>query len=193
MALTAPLELLYDILLHVPGRPIRKSPVDMSRLIEVDHKDTLLSTFILFVQTAQVVLKYADSYLYRKTRLSVSKLIVLQALASNSEGMMPSEIAEWTNTERHNITALVNRMKQDGLVTAERNSSDKRLVNIKLTGKGREVLSQAMPVAREVVDQVMLSITEGDMALLKERLRTLRQNAHYGLEGFANRPQPRHG
>ena len=151
----------------------------------------MLSTFILFVQTAQAVLKYANAYLYRKTRLSVSKLIMLKALASNSGGMMPSEIAEWTSTERHNITALVNRMKQDGLVTAERNSSNKRLVNIKLTDKGREVLSQAMPVAREVVNQVMLSITEGDAALLKEKLRTLRQNARSGLEGSANRAKPR--
>jgi len=75
-------------------------------------------------------------------------------------------------------------MRKDGLVTAERNSSDKRQVHIKLTDKGREVLSQAMPVAQEVVNQVMLSITEGDAALLKEKLRILRQNTHYGLEGF---------
>jgi len=160
---------------------------NMGRLIEIDHEDNTLSTFILFVQTAQVVLKYADAYLYRKTRLSVSKLIVLQALASNSEGMMPSEIAKWTSTERHNITALVGRMKRDGLVTTERNSSNKRLVNIKLTDKGREVLSKAMPVAQEVVNQVMLSITEGDAALLKEKLTILRQNAHHGLEDLANR------
>jgi len=58
-------------------------------------------------------------------------------------------------------------------------------VHIKLTDKGREVLSQAMPVAKEVISQVMLSITEGDTALLKEKLRNLRQNAHYGLEGLA--------
>ena len=163
----------------------------MDRLIEVDHDDTVVSTFMLFVQTAQVVLKYADAYLYRKTRLSVIKLIVLKILASNSGAMMPSEIAKWTNTERHNITALVDRMRQDGLVTTERNSSDKRLVNINLTDKGREVLSQAMPVAKEVVNQVMLSITEGDAALLKKKLRILRQNAHYGLEGSANRAKPR--
>ena len=81
-------------------------------------------------------------------------------------------------------------MKQDGLVTTERNSSDKRLVNVTLTDKGREVLSRAMPVAKEIVNQVMLSIDEGDTALLEKYLRTLRQNAHYGLEGFANRPQP---
>ena len=156
----------------------------MERLIEIDHKDDTLSTFILFVQTAQAVLKYADAYLHRKERLSVSKLIVLKALAK-SGSMMPSRIAEWTNTERHNITALVNRMKQDGLVTAERDSSNRRLVNIKLTDKGREALSKAMPVAQKVVDQVMSSINEDDATLLKERLTTLRQNAHYGLDDLA--------
>jgi DNA-binding MarR family transcriptional regulator len=159
----------------------------MERLIEVDLEDVVLSTFILFMQTAQAVLKYTDAYLYRKTRLSVSKLIVLQALAANIEGMMPSEIAEWTSTERHNITALVSRMKQEGLVTAERSSSNKRFVNIKLTDKGQKLLGQAMPVAEEVVKQVMSSITEDDAVLLKEKLRILRQNAHHGLKGFANR------
>jgi len=46
------------------------------------------------------------------------------------------------------------RMREDGLVTAERNSSNKRFVNITLTDKGREALSRAMPVAREVMNQV---------------------------------------
>jgi len=103
--------------------------------------------------------------------------------------MTPSQIAEWTQTEPHNITGLIDRMRQDGLVTAERDSSDRRLVNVALTDKGQEVLSQAMLVAREVVNQVMSSIAEGDAALLEKQLRVLRQNAHNGFEGFANRPQ----
>ena len=106
---------------------------------------------------------------------------------------MPSEIAEWTQTERHNITALINRMRQDGLVTAKRNSSNKRLVDITLTDKGREILSRATPVAKEIVDQVMLSITEGDAVLLEKYLRTLRQNAYDGLGNVAKHSQPQPG
>ena len=159
--------------------------------IDVDHEDAVLRAFILFVQTARSVLKYSDADLYRKARLSTIKLIVLRVLASNNGVMMPSEIAEWTQTERHNITALINRMRQDGLVTAERNSSNKRLVNITLTDKGREVLNRAMPVAKEIVDQVMLSIDEGDAALLDKQLRVLRQNANDGLGNVAKHSQPR--
>ncbi len=162
-------------------------------MIDVDHEDAVLRVFILFVQTARAVLKYTDTQLYRKTRLSTVKLIALRALASNGGVMMPSELAEWTHTERNNITALINRMKKDGLVTAERNSSNKRLVNITLTDKGREVLMQAMPVAREIVSNVMSSITESDAASLEKPIRVLRQNAYSGLERFVKPSQPRSG
>ncbi len=159
-------------------------------MISVDHEDATLRTFILFVQIAQAVLKYANTQLYRKGRLSTLKLIVLRVLASNNGVMRPSEIAEWTQTERHNITALINRMKQEGLVVAERNTTNKRLVDITLTDKGREVLMQATPMAKEIVNQVMLSISEGDAVLLEKLLRVLRHNTHAGLEHGANRAQP---
>lgn len=159
-------------------------------MIDVDHNDTVLRTFILFVQTARVVLKYADAHFHREARLSVIKFIVLKVLDVNSGSMTLSEIAEWTHTERHNITMLVGRLKQGGLVTAKRNNRDKRSVNITLTDKGQEALSQATPVAGEIMRQVMLSIGEGDAALLEESLGVLRKNAHQGLEYHANRSKP---
>ena len=50
------------------------------RLIDIDHPDTVLRTFILFVQTADAVRKYADSLLYHKAGLSVIKFMILQIL-----------------------------------------------------------------------------------------------------------------
>ncbi len=159
-------------------------------MIDVNHEDATLRTFILFVQTARAVLKYTDTHLYRKARLSTVKLVALQAIASNNGVMKPSQMAEWTHTERHNITMLVDRLKRDGLVTAERSGCDKRFVNVSLTDKGREVLMQAMPVAREIVNQVMSSFTEGDAIMLEKPLRVLRQNAYNGLEHVAKRSHP---
>jgi hypothetical protein len=40
---------------------------------------------------------------------------------------------------------------------------------------------------------VMLSIDEGDAALLEKHLRTLRQNAYDGLGNIAKHSQPRPG
>ena len=163
------------------------------RLIDTDHDDIILRTFILFVQTAHAVLKYADAHFYGKARLSVIKFTVLQILATNGGTMTPSEIAEWTLRERHNITTLVDRLERDGLVRVERNNRDKRFVSVSLTAKGRKVLKQATPVAREIVNRVMLSINEGDAVALEKPLRVLRQNAHSGLEDLAKCAQPHPG
>jgi DNA-binding MarR family transcriptional regulator len=176
--------------LRVDDRQRQQSAKEAHRLIDVDHEDTIIRSFILFVQTAYAVLKYADAQLYRKARLSISKLVVMRALASNKEVMTPSEIAKWTQTERHNITTLIERMKRDGLIRTERNPRDRRFVNVSLTDKGREVLMQAMLVAREIVDQVTSSISVDDALLLEKSLRVLRQNAHHGLEYTAKRSQP---
>ena len=142
------------------------------------------------MQTADAVLKYADAHFYRKARLSIIKYVVLQILATNGGAMTPSQIAEWTFRERHNITTLINRMKRDGLVRVDRNIKDKRFVSVSLTAKGRKVLKQAMPVAREIVNRVMLSISEGNTIPLERSLRVLRQNAHDGLEHLAKCAQP---
>ena len=160
------------------------------RLKDVDPEDTILRSFILFVQAADTIMKYANTHLYRKERLSVIKVIVLRVLAANGGTMTPSDIAEWTFRERHNITTLIDRMKRDGLVRVERNIKDKRFVSVSLTAKGRRVLKQAMPVAREIVNRVMLSISEGDAVPLENSLRVLRQNAHDGLEHLAKCAQP---
>ena len=159
-------------------------------MIDVDLDDNILRTFILFTQTSLAVLKYKDAYFCRKAGISASKFTVLLILTTNGGRMTPSKIAEWTLRERHNITTLVNRLERDRLVRTERNNRDKRSVNVILTDKGREVLSQAAPVAREIVNQVMSSISEGDAVLLEKLLRVLRQNAHCGLENAAKRSQP---
>ncbi len=160
------------------------------RLKDVDHEDRILRTFILFVQASDTTMRYANTHFYRKGKLSIIKVIVLRVLAANGGTMTPSDIAEWTFRERHNITTLIDRMKRDGLVRVERNNRDKRFVSVSLTAKGRKVLKQAMPVAREIVNQVMLSISEGDAIPLEKSLKVLRQNAHDGLEHLAKCAQP---
>ena len=99
--------------------------------------------------------------------------------------MKPSEIADWTSKERHNVTTLTRRLERDGLVKIKQNERDKRFVNINLTDKGRQVLAQIVPAAQEIVNHVMLSISEGDAVRLEKLLEVMRRNAHNGLEGFA--------
>jgi len=158
-------------------------------LIDVNLEDDSLRTFILFSQTADVVSKYTNALLNKKSGLSSIKFIVLNVLSANGGTLTPSEIANWTLTERHNITTMIERMARDGLVRTKRNSKDKRFVNISITSKGRKTLSNTLPAAEEVVNQIMSSMSGGDVNSLEKSLGILRENAHLGLEQIANPSQ----
>lgn len=149
----------------------------IEKMVDIDHKDAILRSFILFVQTANTVLKYGNAHFYKEASLSATKFMVLRILAYNGGTMRPSEIARWMIRSSHDITTLVNRMELDGLVISKRNDRDQRYVDITLSDKGRKVLTQAEPVAREIVNQVMLSISEDYAILLEKLLRILRQNS----------------
>ena len=159
-------------------------------LIDINKKDepnVIIRAYILFSQAAREAIKYTDAHLYRESGISSVQLIVLQALDHVNKSMMPSEIAEWTQTERHNITTLIRRMKKDGLITVERNVSNRKMVDVTITDKGREVLRRTMPTAHCIVDQVMKSITEDDAALLEKQLLIMRRNSESGLKNLTGR------
>ena len=156
-------------------------------LLEIEETEPRLRAFIMFSQAARGMLKYKDAYLYRKARLSVVQLIALKALAKKGGVLTPSEIAECTQTERHNITALVQRMKKDGMIKTEHDVTDRRVVNVILTYKGRDALSKAIPLARDVMAKVMASISEDDAVRLEKLMLTLRNNAEDGMGQLSER------
>ncbi len=148
----------------------------MSKMMEVNHEDPVLRTFVLFMQVANAAYKYVDGCFYYGSRLTTAKFVALAVLVTNGGTMTHSEMASWTNTERHNITALVDRMKEDGLVTTERRAKDKRFVDIAITDKGRTAYEEARPLARKIVKELMQGIDKKEALELERLLTTIRTN-----------------
>lgn len=53
-----------------------------------------------------------------------------------------SELAEFLQERHHSVVGLVERAEQSGLVRREQDGADRRVVNVFLTGEGREVLER---------------------------------------------------
>lgn len=143
--------------------------------------DVGLYAFVYFAQTARAVLKYADSCFNKAEGLSLVKFIVLHSLESNDKVFTLSEIASLTNTERHNITTLVERLEKEGLVKTRRNRRDRRVVNVRITEKGKQILAIAIPIARQIASQIMLNAQNSELANFVEQLGTIKKNAYDGL------------
>jgi len=161
-----------------------------TKLIDVNLEDARSRTFILFLQTADAIRKYADAAFY-VNGLSTMKVMVLQILAFNGGTMTPTEISEWTLREPNGITTLIRRLERDGLVGTQRGTTDKRFLYVTLTDKGRKMLSQVAPAARQIVKQAMALLTDDQATALEESLRVLRQSAHDGLKQRAVRSHRR--
>jgi DNA-binding MarR family transcriptional regulator len=165
---------------------------DGNRLIEIYHKDPVLRTFILFVQTGRIVSKYIDSHLFRKLNISQIRFIVLMAFYFTpyrlSGAATATQIARWTDTEPHNITTLISRMKEDGFLSASRDEKDRRFVRIAITSKGREFVQRNMLVAQDIVGQVMASMSQDDARQLEKLLKVIRQNAFNGFNRLPESP-----
>jgi DNA-binding MarR family transcriptional regulator len=102
------------------------------------------------------------------------KFIVLQALLLKDRPLSLTDLAMFTNTERHNITTLIERLRKDGLITTQRNRVDKRVINVELTEKGAELVKMAHPLlGKDIVNQVMSSINKKDMAEFIKLLETI--------------------
>ncbi|MFC1972634.1 MarR family winged helix-turn-helix transcriptional regulator [Chloroflexota bacterium] len=159
----------------------------MARIPEIQHGETIGRTLMQLTQTTRVINKYVDTYFYKKAPISFTKFMALRILASRNGVMTQTELADWTQTVLHNITTLVARLKEEGLVSTKRSNKDKRSVKVFLTEKGRTVLKQATPVGRELIDQIMSSITEDDALKLSQMLEILRDNAYDGLESITGK------
>jgi DNA-binding MarR family transcriptional regulator len=101
--------------------------------------------------------------------------------------MTPSEIAEWTQTERHNITTLVRRMIKEGLIVAERNKTNRKFVNVIMTEKGRTVLAETLPIAQQAVDRVMASISGEDSSEMAKNLKVMKTNSEEAFKEIVAR------
>ena len=156
-------------------------------MLELYQGNTIIRSYLLFLQTADAVRKYTDAVLFRHTRVSMIKMRVLELLEANGGTMEPSKIAEQILREAHGVTTLVRRMQKDGLVVAKRNEKDRRYVIVTITDKGRALIKDTLPAGIQIIDRIMASLGEKDAIQLIDLLKVLRKNAYEGLDNISQR------
>jgi DNA-binding MarR family transcriptional regulator len=148
----------------------------MAKLVTLTHRNIYVKAFMHFNQVAEAVLKYMDYRFYREIRSSFIKYSVLRALVSNGGKLKHTDLAYWTNTKKHNITALVERMKAEDLVTTEWSTVDRRVNMVSITEKGREIYKKASPLARDMVDKMMHGMKEDQVVEFDKLLDIVQKN-----------------
>src|SRR5512136_870347 len=81
-----------------------------------------------------------------RVNISLIQAMVLYALKLSPEPLTPSRLARMLCREPHSMSALIDRMEQQGLVEKKHDLSRKNLVRVVVTPKGEEVFQRQRSV-----------------------------------------------
>ncbi len=97
--------------------------------------------------------------------LTESQLNVLEFIM-NHDQVKPSDLIEFVATTPAAITTLMDRMEKNGLIVRERDTSDRRIVWLRLTPKGEAEGGRGIAIRREFLDQYLSRISAHNQQLL---------------------------
>jgi len=138
----------------------------MANLMALTDENARVQGMLHLMQVGDAVIKYMDNRLFLELGTSYIKYSVLKALMRNKGTLRHTDLARWTNTKKHNITALVERMGKEDLVTTEYSKVDRRVNNVTITKKGRSLFKKAHPLAANLLENLMQDFKEKDVNTL---------------------------
>jgi DNA-binding MarR family transcriptional regulator len=101
---------------------------------------------------------------------------VLLAILANKDGLSQTQLGNRLSFDNPTVTGVIDRMERDGLVERRRTSSDRRVINIFLTRKAREILSELQEIADEVNDRALEDYSPKERSDLITMLNSIWRN-----------------
>jgi MarR family transcriptional regulator for hemolysin len=108
-------------------------------------------------------------------RLTVPQASALALLSEAGQPLPVTKLARLLLLESPSVTSLVDRMCRSGLVERAKDQSDRRIVLVKLTRKGREAHDDIRGPAAATSDELFGVLSAEDRATLKNLLQKFAQ------------------
>lgn len=96
----------------------------------------------------------------------------------NEDGLNQRELSHRVGTMEPTTLSAILNMEKKGLVRRVQNKKDRRKWHVHLTPKGRALKRQLIPLAREVVDTAVQSLSRKEVKQLLEGLAEVQKNLH---------------
>ena len=111
------------------------------------------SAGFLLARTARGMKRTMEARLSRHN-ITATQYIVLSVL-HEEDGVSLSKLGIQLHFDNPTITGIVDRMERDGLVERRRIADDRRVINVFMTGKGKELIEENLEIADEIDRQAL--------------------------------------
>jgi DNA-binding MarR family transcriptional regulator len=117
----------------------------------------------------------------REQGLTMERYLVLVTVKYHDAPVRITDVARWLERSTNSISMIVDRMVKAGLLRRVRDRSDRRVVNVFLTGKAKKLLTPANMAAWAVMQEGMSPLSSEDRRTFADLLTMLN---HKLLEGL---------
>jgi len=108
---------------------------------------------------------YPEEWLALDFAFSKSEIFALLIVERHGEITM-SQVADYLNIPMSTATGIANRLVKNGYLERERSESDRRIVTLRLAGKGKEVVDRIKGMVVEYVQLIDDALTVEERELL---------------------------
>ena len=146
------------------------------------HAKQSLRVWIRMLRASTLIEKRIRSYLKSSFDSTLPRFDVLAALSREAAPVTMSELTGHLMVSNGNVTGLVNRLVEDGLVSRKIDPADRRSQLVVLTEAGRTAFREMAAAHEELVDSFFAQLSDDEMeallALTEKLNRTLRRQEH---------------
>lgn len=138
------------------------------------HTNKRLELYLLFRRVSKCITKEISTNL-KKLGTTDPQFGVLRTLYNQPVASM-GEISEWVLTCNANMTSLIDRMENSGLIERVAHEIDRRVRNVTLTEKGKRLAERTIEPHRAYVTELFSKLSNEDLEELERILKKLEEN-----------------
>ena len=143
--------------------------------------EAVFRLWFLWSEAAQLYIKVAESAC-ADVGLSFPQFSVLFIVKYSTGPVRISDLAHYIHQNPNSISMIVDRMARQGLVRRVKNQRDRRVVIIKLTGRGDRLLQKALPVTNQMVMTQTSVFSNVELAAFSSMLEKFRNKLYGTME-----------
>lgn len=147
-----------------------KAQTAIDKLEKAPRSKMALRIWLRILTSSQLIEKQVRGRFRTDFDTTLPRFDVMAALARVPEGQTMGDVSRWLLVSSGNITGIIYRLEEDGLVKRTRSADDRRSHLVRLSRKGRKEF-ECMSLTHEKWIRDMLSgMTRKEMATLDELL-----------------------
>jgi len=166
--------------------------------VKFEAENLILTTWLM-IHRADALLKICEDKVFGEYKLSAERYAVLVTIRYFGGSAKPSEVAQWLQRSPNSVSMIADRMVKAGLINRARDKSDRRIVHLTISDKGKDALKPATLAGWEFIQEILSPLSYEDRRTLISLLKMINYktleylNPGADIEGMLRDETKRHG